>query len=485
MTHTGSPTSVFHPRVALAGAVGRVTGVAGHPKAVRAGLNLRVKQLGALHRRGEVERAWSCSVDDFIAYQRQRFHVVYAAARHAVPFYRSQPGVYPPHLPDASLDAVLGALPVLPKPTVKARMPEFYRDPLPRLTSFHTTSGTTGSPMRIPATIWERSYANANLEEWYRRVSGTSRPRVLFLSGFMTPSADDSQLAWHDRLSGNAYLSIYGLHPRNRVEILDLLADLRPQLIYGYASALHEFAGLFNEMEWPGREQRFAVSTSEILPDHWRTTIEATVCRKVYDLYGSQELQHMVVECDRGSHHINPLVGIVEILDDDGRPTTAGDVGRVVVTGLAHDSFPLIRYEIGDRAVSTGYATDCPCGLRWPTIGAVEGRSEDLVVARDGRRIGYLCFHATKNLTAIREAQLVQTALDRIVFSIVPSETEPFDRESVEISVAAEIRRRMQQPVDVVFRYPQAIERGPNGKFKAVRVEIDQACQLPLNAQVR
>lgn len=439
-------------------------------------MNLRLKRAAALHRRRQIRRSWDLSPEEFWTFQRDRFQTVYAAARENVPYYRSELEMYPELAwADKRVDATLASLPVVPKSIVKTRMTDFYPDVLPRLTSFHTTSGTTGTPLRIPATIWERGFSQACYEEWLRRIAGSTHPPAVFLSGFMTPSADDPHLYWQDALSRSAYLSIYALHVKNRPAIQELFAELRPRLVFGYGSALHELAALMDHVPLPGQADRVAISTSEVFPDDWRVQIEATLCRKAYDFYASQEGQHMVIECELGGRHINPLIGIVEILDEDGAPTPAGEVGRVVVTGLEHDTMPLIRYEIGDRAVSTGYATDCACGLGWPTIGAVEGRSEDLVLTRDGRRVGYLCFHATKNLTGIREAQLVQTSLDEFVFNIVPSESEPFDRVHVEASITAELERRLEQDITLEFRYPEAIARGPNGKFKAVRVDLAPA----------
>ena len=52
----------------------------------------------------------------------------------------------------------------------------------------------------------------------------------------------------------------------------------------------------------------------------------------------------------------------------------------------------------------------CPEMAR--AIGPIEGRSEELAVTRDGRRIGYLCFHATEDLSSLQECQLVQTSYE-------------------------------------------------------------------------
>lgn len=110
------------------------------------------------------------------------------------------------------------------------------------------------------------------------------------------------------------------------------------------------------------------------------------------------------MQYSEGQIHINPLVGILEILNESDRPTEPGELGRVVVTGLVTKSMPLIRYEIGDYTVSTGYASDCRCGLDWPTIGRVEGRTGNLVRTRDDRQIGMLGYGVLKDLNGVQES---------------------------------------------------------------------------------
>ena len=47
---------------------------------------------------------------------------------------------------------------------------------------------------------------------------------------------------------------------------------------------------------------------------------------------------------------------LIEILDDDGRPVTAGSRGDVVVTQFGARAAPIIRYRVGDRATYRGWA---------------------------------------------------------------------------------------------------------------------------------
>jgi phenylacetate-CoA ligase len=166
--------------------------------------------------------------------------------------------------------------------------------------------------------------------------------------------------------------------------------------------------------------------------------------------------------------HINPLVGIVELLRDDGEPAGNGESGRVVVTGIAKRSMPLIRYDLGDLAVSTGYAHRCRCGLQWPSIGRIDGREEEQIVARDGGRFTHLMRFAVKGLAGIRESQLVQVDYESFVMKIVEDRGGDRERRRNEASIRHEIERRMGTKVDIAFEYVKEIPRSEGGKFKAM-----------------
>ncbi len=449
-------------------------------RATAAGLRAMVKDVFAWRHRVSARRAWSYDPDEYGRHQAAALRRLYAFAIRRVPYYRQRSGIYP--AAPARLDQVsdlLFRLPILTKEEVRGHNEELWpRPPLP-LTTYHATSGTSGTPLRLAATLDERGATQAILQEWYRRICGRRRPRTLALSGFLTPAPGAADIHWRDVLTGDVYLSIYSLEPANRQRISNLLRSMRPRLIYGYASAVRELALLLGERPLAERGERIAVVTSEVMQPGWRGEIESRLCHRVFDLYGSQEGSHMAIECPLGSLHVNPQVGILELLDEEGREVSPGMAGRVVVTGLLHRAMPLLRYDLGDTAISTGFRSDCGCGCRWQTLGPIQGRSEDLVRTPDGRRIGYLCFHATKALAGLRESQLVQRDWTRFQFNLVPADPGSFDRAGAERHIRGELESRLGYPVAVEFHYLESVTRGSRGKFKAVVVDFDAAASGP------
>lgn len=436
----------------------------------------KTKWAAGLPHRREMMRLRELDADAFWAYQASRLQAMYADAVAHVPYYRDLHDDYPRSLdidPAHPLDA-LRQLPVLPKALVRRETERFWRQPPVFGTGEHTTGGTTGSgTLRVRAGIRDRGITNAILDARYAEIAGTPSPRILRLSGFIEHGESDERLSWHIPGTKFTYLSVYGLSHTNRDAIVDLLQRFRPQVIHGFPSAIHQLALLFRDDPLPGDVPPFVVvSVSETLLDAQRVDIETHLRTRVFDEYGSQEGQHLVLQCAEGAWHIHPARGIVELLElDSDAPVAAGELGRVVVTGLVNRSMPLLRYDIGDTALSTGYDTVCPCGCQWPTIGRIYGRLEDLIRTRDGRRFHLMSLKATPNL---RESQVIQRDYERFEFRAVVDSSDAAIKEVVERKVIEQLRSRTQADVDVDFVYVDHIERTTRGKFRAVIVDMDE-----------
>jgi phenylacetate-CoA ligase len=441
-------------------------------RAIRAGASATVKRVAGLRYRSINERAWEFSRDEHERYQIETFREVYSRLVTRVPYYRDRPKDYPPGAQTSWRNlSEIDVLPILTKSDVRSANREFWADPLPRLTTFHTTSGTSGTPLKIPASLAERGRVEDALSVWYGRLTGKTWPRMLVLSGFFAPTDGRREAVALDPLFRMAFVSIYELSRTRAAEVADFVSHFEPDVVYGYASAVHGLAQLLDRQRIAPSGTRVAITTSEVLYPEWRPVIERSLGLSVHGLYGSQEGCHVATECVEGAYHVNPLFGIVEVLDEDGRPCAPGEMGRVVVTSLSHESMPLVRYDIGDTARLPRDRSPCACGTAWPRLGEILGRSEDLVRTPDGRRVGYLCFHATKDLEGIEEAQLIQRDFSRFRMLAVLESGADSRADEISRAVQREVERRLSYPVEFEFARVDRIPRGPNGKFKAVVVE--------------
>ncbi len=94
--------------------------------------------------------------------------------------------------------------------------------------------------------------------------------------------------------------------------------------------------------------------------------------------YGASEFLSLAFECRLGVLHLNSDWAILEPVDAEGRPVPAGQAGATtLLTNLANQVQPLIRYDLGDRVALLG--ARCACGSPLPAI-RVEGRDDDTLV---------------------------------------------------------------------------------------------------------
>src|SRR5207253_1358560 len=159
-----------------------------------------------------------------------------------------------------------------------------------------------------------------------------------------------------------------------------------PEVIVAYTNPLYVFARALAQRRVTPFSPRAIVVGAEKLHGFQRELIEAVFQAPVFETYGSREFMLIAAECDRHAGlHVTADNLVVEVLDDDGRPTPGGEEGNVVVTDLFNYGMPFIRHVIGDRAVA-GWGT-CPCGRGLPLLKKVTGRRLDILRTPDGRQI--------------------------------------------------------------------------------------------------
>jgi len=209
---------------------------------------------------------------------------------------------------------------------------------------------------------------------------------------------------------------------------------------------------------------KVAINNAEPLYSYQRNTISDAFRCPVRDTYGMAEFVCAASECENGNLHFWPEVGYTEVLDDkDDREIAQGETGRLVCTGLLNSVMPLIRYEVGDRGYILNGSTLCECSRNLPILGGIDGRSDDVIITRDGRRIGRLD-PVFKAEFPIREAQIIQEDIDLIKVKLVVA--NGYKREVGE-KIVSGIRDRVGD-IEINLELVDKIPRTNNGKFRAV-----------------
>lgn len=330
-----------------------------------------------------------------------------------------------------------------------------------------STSGSTGNPMQIRASLLQQMRMRGIYRAWLGSVGLPRYGRSLVLTGFRVSGLENADF-WEDPLGRRLYVNISRVD-RASEKLVSAIGAFRPEIVQGYPSAIWQLSRVWSDSLTHLRAPS-VVTTGEVLSLDWRKVIQGTFPR-VFDVYGSQENSHFAAECTFGRMHINPQVGLCEILDDDGSHVRPGEVGRVVVTGINTYSMPLIRYSIGDYAeYEGGSGGTCECGLSWPSLGKVYGRADDLMTASDGRKVGMVGTGLTREMEGIAEAQLVQRRDGSILVRLVPMIPGTRSRQA-ELIAKRVLGEKLGESVSVRFEYVEELPRSARGKLRSVIVE--------------
>ena len=384
-----------------------------------------------------------------------------------VPFYQEiyrKHGVAPSSL--RNFDD-LRKLPIITKDDLRANPKLFVSDVQGsgRLIEIHT-SGTTGSPLTIylRSEALEKNYAFFTRSlEWAgvepRQRSATFAGRVIMQAKQVEPPF------WRKNwIMRNTLFSSYHISERNIPAYVDELKKIQPIFIDSYPSAIFSIGKFFLDRSIDvGIAPKAIITSSETLFDNQREVIEKAFHSRVFDQYGSAEMVGFINQCEKGSYHVNPEYGIVEIIKNNGEPAKDGEPGELVCTGFVNSAMPLIRYKTGDSAIACEHI--CSCGRAYPVVKSILGRTDDFIVTRDGRFIGRLDPIFKGLSSGIKEAQIIQEDYDRIVVKIVVNKDFCSYDESL---LAEELKRRIGPTISVSIIQVGEIPRSNAGKFRSV-----------------
>jgi len=246
------------------------------------------------------------------------------------------------------------------------------------------TSGTQGIPVIMYMSKSEALFRKLSLVRAWKQVDRLRFPlNVIDLGARLDPTGGLT-CRWH------------GPVKLTRVPITNLdtkaaakLQRFRQAILTGYPTSLTWFVESIGT-EVSKLSIRMIATRGEILHGDTREALGRAFGCPVYDFYNCEEIGNIAWQCpnDKNKMHVNTDTCIVEVVDDSGSRLPKGEEGRILITNLYNCTMPLIRYDIQDRGrFLSDEGNRCSCGSRHPTIGRVEGRSDDFLMLGDGSRI--------------------------------------------------------------------------------------------------
>ena len=364
----------------------------------------------------------------------------------------------------------LAKLPTIDKATVKVNLSELRNPALQggRLANVHT-SGTTGSGL----VFWETR--ESEWERWatwwrYRERFGLTRTTWCGYFGGrgVVPRAQTRPPFWRRNLPARQVL--FSAYHLSEATVADYWAELcRRQVpwLHGYPSMLHALASLAERAQLPPLAGVRCITTgAENLLANQRAVIERVFGCRVRQHYGLAEAVANMSEWQDGRMRVDEDFAYVEFVPI---PQWPGQF-RIVGTNWANPAVPLLRYDTGDVASLEPGVSMSPDGT-WRPVAAVDGRQEDTVVLPSGALVGRLD-HIFKDMTAIREARILQPRRDKLVFEIVQEPDFRTGRDDVRL--LREARLRLGEEIAIELAYVAALPRTHTGKLRFVVSQISE-----------
>lgn len=360
----------------------------------------------------------------------------------------------------------LSALPLLDKSTIRAHA-QAMKHPEARDLSRFNTGGSSGEPLVFfigKERVSHDVAAKWRATRWWGVDIGD--PEIVVWGSPIELGSQDRMRAWRDRLMRTQLLPAFEMTDAKVDAFLQVIRNRRPKMLFGYPSALSHIANHAQARGVRMDDLGIAVAfvTSERLYDEQRQIISRTFGCPVANGYGSRDAGFIAHECPHGSMHLTDEDIIVEIVDVQGHPVPAGETGEIVVTHMATQHFPFIRYRTGDVA-SMG-TEPCACGRGLATLREIQGRSTDFVVAADGTVMhGLALIYILRDMPEVQAFKIVQHTLQHTTVQVVPGSGFGQGQEA---NIVAGVQRRLGHDVRVDVQPVPAISAEKSGKFRYV-----------------
>jgi phenylacetate-CoA ligase len=277
----------------------------------------------------------------------------------------------------------LDQLPLTGKEDLEAQNDAFLAVSPESVVDIVFSSGTTGAPTRIAYTERDLQRLAYNESQSFSSA-GITKSDIVLLTCTMDRCfvAGLAYFLGVRRLGAAAIRNGHGTMDGH----LEVIERLSPTAIIGVPSFLRKLGEHIRAAGRPADKLkvRHLICIGEPVRD--ADLNELPVCRDlkklwaagVHSTYASSETVTSFCECtEQRGGHLHPELGIVEILDDQGRPVLPGAVGEVVITPLGVEGMPFIRFRTGD--LSFLVTEPCPCGRRSLRLGPILDRKKQMI----------------------------------------------------------------------------------------------------------
>lgn len=315
--------------------------------------------------------------------QLERLKYMADKAYNNVPFYKKsfdKAGIKPEMI--KSLDD-LKNIPFTTKDDMRENYPfGLFAEPMNKIVRVHASSGTTGKPVVA-------GYTKKDLDTWSEAIA-----RIVTAGGI--DDTDIVQISFGYGLFTGGFGLHYGIEKvgativpmssGNTQKQLMLLQDFGATALVATPSYALYLSEVIKETPIPieNFKLKYGFFGSEGMSENMRSKLETDLNMLVTSNYGLTEVMgpgvsgECILKC---GEHINEDMFIIEIIDPvTGKVLPYGEKGEVVITTLAKEAMPVMRYRTRD--ISYLIPEPCECGRTSYRLAPIQGRTDDMMIIK-------------------------------------------------------------------------------------------------------
>lgn len=324
------------------------------------------------------------------------------------------------------------------------------------------TSGSTGTPFEVIQDQNKRNRVICDLIHCHDAFNWKLGDRYVFIRNWVS-NYKQSKLKSVMQNVHNVNITAFDDHAKD--ELFKYLSRNRGTVLFGYSSAIIEFANYVETRGYDTNTLRIKtiVCDSDELSAENRIKVKGILKAPVHNRYDNEENGLLGICRDGDScFHLNTASLYFEVLSiDSDTPTKPGEIGRVVVTDLYNRAMPLIRYDLGDLAITS----DLPGEIK--IFDELSGRATGVLTNIDGRLVSNVSISgAMEPFTSILKYQIQQDKKHYRVFYA------GFLTDNDKNQVYARMKTCFGQVASIELRNVQNIPSNKNGKYQTT-VRID------------
>lgn len=312
-----------------------------------------------------------------------------------------------------------------------------------------STSGSTGTPFSVVQDFDKRMRTIADLKVFGELCNYPSHERLVF---FRVLSSHLNRTPEQEARENIYYVDSSNLDEKRLSEMLDIIIDKKPRMIFSYSSTLIELAKyILKKGTKPDMMQLTTVLCGgEGLSQTDRFILEQAFGCKVYRRYSDMEMGILGQDNgDGGAYVLNWGSYYFECLQlDNDKPAKDREVGRIVVSDLFNYAQPMIRYDTGDLGIIIR-----PTNGEFPYFEEVLGRHRDCIYSVDGDLISPAKISVSMwGMEDIKQWQFIQN--DKNDYTLKLNCDEDYDYSEILSSLKTILGKTANVDVSIVDEIP-------------------------------